>query len=48
VAPDKELVEYRMCDHVKELKRHFTEGKVREAGLWIIGGKRFISSLNNV
>ena len=30
---------------VKHQGRHFTEGAVRAAGYWIIGGKRLISSL---
>lgn len=27
--------------------RHFTEGAVRSAGLWIIGGRRFVSSVTH-
>lgn len=32
-------------DAVKHQGRHFTAGAVRAAGLWIIGGKRLISSV---
>lgn len=39
------LLILRHHDAVKHQGRHFTEGAVRAAGLWIIGGKRLISSL---
>ena len=32
-------------EKVKHQGRHFTEGAVRAAGLWIIGGKRLVSSI---
>ncbi len=32
-------------EQVKHQGRHFTEGAVRAAGLWILGGKRLISSV---
>lgn len=30
---------------VQHQGRHFTEGALRAAGLWIIGGKKIISSI---
>lgn len=30
---------------VKHQGRHFTEGALREAGVWIVGGKRLVSSV---
>ncbi|KAL5020965.1 hypothetical protein ScPMuIL_000120, partial [Solemya velum] len=32
-------------EEVKHMGRHLTEGALRSAGLWIIGGKRLISSM---
>lgn len=37
-----------VCHHhqaVKHQGRHFTEGAIRNSGLWIVGGKRLISSI---
>ncbi|KAJ8014076.1 hypothetical protein DPEC_G00036500 [Dallia pectoralis] len=40
-----ELLVRHYHNQVKHQGRHFTEGAIRSAGLWIISGKRLISSI---
>ena len=49
ILPGNHHISYLLVLHhhslVKHQGRHFTEGAVRDAGLWIIGAKRLISSV---